>query len=163
MPKPLTTIDLLAKLDTEGGIACCWRWLGAKTSFGHGIFSRYCKHQLAHRWFYEFFHNEKVPNDLIVRHLCDNPSCCNPTHLLIGTQRENVQDAYNRHRRVHPWKISRDVLAQIYTLKEQGLMNKDIAARLNISRQVVSKYLRFKKEVPQDWRCLLDQLLCLEK
>jgi DNA invertase Pin-like site-specific DNA recombinase len=82
---------------------------------------------------------------------------------LIGTQRENVQDSYNRHRRVHPWKISRDVLAQIYTLKEQGLMNKDIAARLNISRQVVSKYLRFKKEVPQDWRCLLDQLLCLEK
>ena len=84
-------------------------------------------------------------------------------HLLLGSQQENIQDAYNRKRRTHPWKISKDVLFQIYKLKEQGLMNKDIAAQLNISRQVVSKYLQFKKTVPVDWQDHLDQLLRFEK
>jgi hypothetical protein len=163
MPKPLNTLDLLSKLDAEGGLNSCWPWLFAKTNFGHGVFSKNNKTQLAHRWFYEFFYCKKVPSNLVIRHICDNPSCCNPMHLLLGSQQENIQDAYNRKRRTHPWKISKDVLFQIYKLKEQGLMNKDIAAQLNISRQVVSKYLQFKKTVPVDWQDHLDQLLRFEK
>jgi len=84
-------------------------------------------------------------------------------HLLIGTQKENIQDAYDRNRRVHPWKINKEILFKIYSLKEKGLMNKDIAQQLNISRQVVSKYLRFKREVPLDWQENLDELIRFEK
>lgn len=110
-----------------------------------------------------FFHDEQIPSGLVVRHSCDNPSCCNPLHLLVGSQQENIQDAYDRKRRMHPWKLSKEVLHKVYELKEQGLMNKDIASQLNISRQVVSKYLRFKNEAPLDWRGRLDQLLHFER
>lgn len=55
MSKTLTTFELLSKIDAEGGLACCWPWLFAKTKFGHGVFTRHKKIQLAHRWFYEFF------------------------------------------------------------------------------------------------------------
>lgn len=34
----------------------------------------------------------------IVRHKCDNPICCNPDHLLLGTQLENIQDRDKRGR-----------------------------------------------------------------
>ncbi|WP_328336706.1 HNH endonuclease [Streptomyces violaceus] len=35
----------------------------------------------------------------VARHRCDNRPCCNPDHLLWGTQAENVQDALERGRR----------------------------------------------------------------
>jgi len=36
----------------------------------------------------------------VARHTCDRPRCCNPDHLLWGTQKENVHDAYERGRRI---------------------------------------------------------------
>ncbi len=33
-----------------------------------------------------------------VRHTCDNPKCCNPTHLLNGTIQDNAKDAFKRGR-----------------------------------------------------------------
>jgi hypothetical protein len=162
MPKPLTTENILSRIDAEGGINSCWPWLGTYLNNQYGIVGIRSKIMLAHRWSYEH-HKEKIPVDNVVRHTCDNPSCCNPLHLITGTQGENIQDAYDRKRRIHPWKISKETLYKIYDLKEKGLMNKQIAAELFISRQVVSKYLNFKKEVPEDWRCRLDQLLSHEK
>ncbi|WP_299259818.1 HNH endonuclease signature motif containing protein [uncultured Kushneria sp.] len=38
----------------------------------------------------------------VIRHICDNPPCVNPKHLLIGTQKENMQDKVNRGRLVMP-------------------------------------------------------------
>jgi hypothetical protein len=163
MPKTLTDSDLLKRIDPEGGLKACWQWTSTKTNMGYGVFSRHYKNQLAHRWSYEFHNGIKLSKDFVVRHTCDNPLCCNPMHLLIGTQKENIQDAYDRNRRVHPWKISKEILFKIYSLKEKGLMNKDIAQQLNISRQVVSKYLRFKREVPLDWQENLDGLIRFEK
>ena len=31
-----------------------------------------------------------------VRHRCDNPRCCNPYHLIVGTRSENVRDYFQR-------------------------------------------------------------------
>lgn len=162
MPKPLSTKDILSRIDGEMGLNACWPWIGTVLNTGYGVVVIRKKHVLAHRWSYAFYKKE-LSFDLVVRHICDNPCCCNPLHLETGTQKDNIQDAYDRKRRQHPWKLKKETLYQIYLLKEQGLKNKNIAEKLNISRQVVSKYLRFKKEVPEDWRCRLDQLLCLEK
>jgi hypothetical protein len=162
MPKPLTTKNILSRIDAEGGLNTCWPWLGTYVNSGYGILVIRAKIVLAHRWSYQHY-KENLSVNSVVRHTCDNPSCCNPLHLIAGTQSQNIQDAYDRKRRVHPWKISKETLFKIYELKEQGLMNMQIAAKLSISRQVVSKYLNFKKEVPEDWRCRLDQLLFHEK
>jgi hypothetical protein len=158
MPKPLTVHNILARIDCEPGLKACWPWLGTKQSCGYGIFVVNGKIVLAHRWSYEHHNNKKLNKKLVVRHMCDNPICCNPTHLLEGTQKENMQDAYERKRRHHKTALKREIVEQIFKLKLQGYLNKEIASKLNISRQVVSKYLDYQKITPKDWKDRLDQL-----
>jgi hypothetical protein len=33
-----------------------------------------------------------IPRELCVLHECDNPTCINPDHLFLGTQKHNAQD-----------------------------------------------------------------------
>lgn len=49
------------------------------------------------RFIYEQMHGP-IPEGLVVRHKCDVRECINPEHLEIGTQQENIWDAYNRDR-----------------------------------------------------------------
>jgi hypothetical protein len=43
---------------------------------------------------YEICHG-KIPRGHVVRHLCDNRTCCNPSHLATGTHRDNMRDVAN--------------------------------------------------------------------
>jgi hypothetical protein len=54
----------------------------------------------AHRMSY-LLHNPGVVLEGIVMHTCDNPACCNPDHLVQGTQYDNMHDmlAKGRHSR----------------------------------------------------------------
>lgn len=45
-----------------------------------------------HRLAWELFNAEPIPEGLVVMHTCDVPGCCNPNHLRIGTQQENITD-----------------------------------------------------------------------
>ena len=53
------------------------------------------KHERLFRYLYEQKYN-KIPPNMVLRHKCDNPSCCNIEHLEIGTQKDNVRDLINR-------------------------------------------------------------------
>ncbi|WP_407928474.1 HNH endonuclease [Herpetosiphon geysericola] len=39
-----------------------------------------------------------VDSKLVVRHRCANSVCCNPSHLVLGTQRDNSLDWVVRKR-----------------------------------------------------------------
>ena len=88
------------KVDKRG-LQECWNWLASLDSRGYGNFGikRGGKFvmQRAHRIAYELA-TGPVPAGLVVRHSCDNRRCCNPAHLSIGTQSDNMNDAVERGR-----------------------------------------------------------------
>lgn len=79
-----------SKVNRTGGPDACWPWLGRLNRDGYG-------EERAHRRAYGYA-NGPIPRDAVVRHTCDNPPCCNPRHLLTGTQADNVADRVARGR-----------------------------------------------------------------
>lgn len=79
-----------AKVSMRGNNEC-WPWSGAKTPTGYGNFRSAGITHKAHRIAWEI-ENFKIPPGYVVMHLCDNPSCCNPNHLVLGTRKANTAD-----------------------------------------------------------------------
>ena len=84
---------------TESG---CWIWTGARNPRGYG---KMCigprasvKYIDAHRLSY-MLHIGEIPDGHVVMHTCDNPSCVNPAHLKLGTQKDNLADRDAKGRR----------------------------------------------------------------
>lgn len=75
----------------------CWEWLAFKVPSGYGKF-RWEEHQRPHRIAWMFFHESLIPPGMVAMHTCDNRGCCNPWHIEIGTQAENVRDCVNKGR-----------------------------------------------------------------
>ena len=80
----------------------CWEWMGArKDKLPYGLIMRGPKGAglvYTHRVAYEVTYGP-VPDGLLVLHKCDNPPCCNPRHLFLGTHQDNTLDAQTKGRR----------------------------------------------------------------
>lgn len=70
----------------------CWLWTGRATVLGYGQL----RTQYAHRFSYAL--HKQDPGSLNVCHRCDVPSCVNPDHLFLGTQKDNIQDMFAKGR-----------------------------------------------------------------
>ena len=73
---------------TESG---CWIWIAYTDKDGYGTFWKNGMSKRAHRVSYELY-KTKVPEDMLVCHRCDTPSCVNPDHLFLGTISDNMKD-----------------------------------------------------------------------
>ncbi len=77
----------------------CWLWMASRRSpKGYGQVVRYGKPQSAHRVSWELA-NGPIPKGLCVLHKCDNPPCVNPSHLFLGTPKDNADDSIRKGRR----------------------------------------------------------------
>lgn len=80
----------------------CWEWIGTLNDSGYGVLRRRKKFRSmlrAHRYaMYLFDKLENINDKIKVLHKCDNPPCCNPFHLFLGTQLENIADMRNKGR-----------------------------------------------------------------
>lgn len=93
-----------AKVNREGPIPAhqpdlgpCWLWTGYCQEFGYGALRWIGKSRLAHPVAYELS-TGSIPEGLFVLHHCDNPPCCNPNHLFVGTRYDNAIDAARKGR-----------------------------------------------------------------
>lgn len=73
----------------------CWVWNRSCNSAGYGQLTENKTYWQAHRYSYACTNTLK-PTD-IVRHLCHNPKCCNPEHLVVGTHKDNWHDSRDVH------------------------------------------------------------------
>lgn len=100
----------------------CWPWIGyIHPQNGRGYFSLEGKRVLAYRVVYELINGE-IGSQLI-RHKCDNPVCCNPTHLELGSQGDNEDDKYTRDR----WGYTNDMILEMRRLRKFNMSYRKIA------------------------------------
>ena len=78
----------------------CWAWRGTVSSGGYGQLKRADgkTNVYAHRAAMEIHTGRPVPRNRVVMHTCDNPRCTNPSHLIVSTQKNNVQDMHRKGR-----------------------------------------------------------------
>ena len=72
----------------------CWLWHGKLSGtkpWLYGEFNNNGNRIRAHRFSWEL-HNGNIPVGMLVCHHCDNPPCCNPAHLWLGTSKDNAAD-----------------------------------------------------------------------
>lgn len=87
-------ISKVGPVDPETG---CQEWTGGRVNGKYGRFTEDYVPQEAHRLAYAIEYGE-VPEGMWVLHSCDNPPCCNPAHLRLGGNTENVADRVARGR-----------------------------------------------------------------
>jgi hypothetical protein len=68
----------------------CFEWQGSKTPDGYGWFSWNHRATLAHRWSYEAV-RARIPEGMVIDHLCRNTCCVNPLHLECVSMGENTR------------------------------------------------------------------------
>ena len=131
----------------------CWNWLGAKKPSGYGNVRINKKYKLAHRVAFELCNGE-IPKCYIVCHVCDNPSCCNPNHLMLGTIKSNAADMLIKNRQKTSISAARGVnngmsklndsdvirIRQIYEMKEKNQY--ELALLFGVSQPAIGAILR---------------------
>lgn len=123
-------MDLGQKLMSKcfvGDLSQCWEWNGGKSHHGYGVCCRPSRKgsRMAHRVSWEVFVGP-IPSGLNVLHRCDNPPCCNPAHLFIGTQQDNVDDCISKGRFSRKDCTPYENRARGETLKKSHLKASDI-------------------------------------
>jgi len=123
----------------------CWEWTGTVAG-GYGRFWYNHTMVLAHRFAYDDV-IEKIPDNLLVRHRCSTKTCCNPSHLLVGTHTDNLIDAYRRGERgapsPHYKKFYIGELDLIISLKQNGIPASTIAKMFLSSPHTIAAIIKY--------------------
>lgn len=83
------------------------------------------------------------PGDLCVLHRCDNPPCCNPAHLFLGTVADNARDAVQKGRRrgerANASKLTETQVIEVRRRRAAGERGIDLAREFGVSNTAVSR------------------------
>jgi LexA DNA binding domain-containing protein/HNH endonuclease len=115
----------------------CIVWPGYVDQYGYGKVQRGGVNVRVHRLVYEHLIGP-VPDRLMVCHSCDNPPCCNPRHLFIGTAADNTADMLAKGRRPRRLKVERH--------KSEGPL--PLTKRQNEVLDFIQKFVRDRRYAP---------------
>lgn len=132
----------------------CWNWKGNKRKDGYGVIAINGKGIRVHR----FVLGINDPNIKII-HICDNPMCVNPSHLITGSQTENMKDMFNKNRNSKYFspgtknpraKLSKKQIKEIrkkyIPIKYSGYK---LAKEYGVAQQTISKIINYKRYVQE--------------
>jgi len=123
----------------------CWEWQASTHESGYGQF-RGEETMLAHRAAYRLINGNPGRNQVL--HTCDNRLCVNPTHLYLGDQQDNIDDAVERGRMAKgedngSSKLTKDDAGEIkYYLENTKANYADIAELYDVHEETVGAIAR---------------------
>ncbi len=122
------------------GPEACWLWKASVCTSGYGQFAPVGKKLvLGHRFAWALT-NGPIPKGMRILHRCDTPACCNPAHLFVGTDADNVADKTHKGRASK--KLTEANVREIVAEADKGARGNVIARRFGVSPTTVHKILR---------------------
>lgn len=135
----------------------CWPWNGTRGLRDYGYF--YLGKTLrvrAHRAVWMLHHGQEIPEGKVICHSCDNPPCCNPAHLWLGTVEENNKDRARKGRTIKPKRdeanvphlrgtshpASKFTEAQVLSIRDDPRSLSTLAAIHHVNQATISKIKR---------------------
>ena len=116
----------------------CLEWTGGYYASGYGRTWAYGKDWKTHRL---ALHLEGIDvTGHHVLHSCDNPRCCNPNHLRLGTHQENMRDMVSRGRQSR--KLTKQDVLDIRAIS--GMSQRAIAKRYGVGQKAINLVINRK-------------------
>jgi len=132
----------------QSGPTECWPWLAGKIPDGYGVIRDDAANGgnvlRAHCVAWELTHGP-IPKGLCVLHHCDNPACCNPKHLYLGTKADNVFDMLTRGRgrdsgRNAHSRLTNELIPEVrHRYAEGSMTQRELAAEYNVDQSQISR------------------------
>jgi hypothetical protein len=160
--RPSNTPDVLwEKVDVKQPHEC-WLWKGYKNAEGYGRTWINGNGYYAHRVIFNLVHPNLIQlsapksthDSGFLLHTCDNPSCCNPLHLFIGTHADNMADKVAKGRspdfksgRGPRCKLTMDQANEIREKRKNGISARQLAIDYQISLPSIKTLLAGKSYV----------------
>ena len=148
-PRPVPIAERFWSKVAIGAPDECWPWTAARIGNRYGVIGTNSNGNfLAHRIAWELTHDGPVPAGLCVLHRCDNPPCCNPAHLWLGTYADNNADMARKGRhaaRIHPdWGLRGEehpmailTESQVREIRSSGASASAFAAIYGVSKTCI--------------------------
>jgi len=146
---PDSDIDRFWSKVDQGGPDECWEWRAARFNRrgGYGAFRVQGRTVIASRWIFEKIYGNLDSAKSLVLHSCDNPPCCNPSHLSSGTHGDNLRQAFQRGRMPRKGgyrkpKLDDEKVLEIRLLRKGGATVNELAEQWGVSRRNMRRIVR---------------------
>lgn len=140
-----TPIRTLQRHLVMGKPSDCWEWRGCSTHFGYGEAMIGGERIKSHRLAYSVLVGP-IPEGACVLHSCDNPRCCNPHHLRLGTLGDNNRDTTHRQR---SWQQKKSYCPQGHPYSDGNLIVTREGHRLCRTCRNERARARYRREVDE--------------